>query len=69
VSWVREALEQLKEDGRALGRSVLEWDRVRDEAIQYCRRKRDEHRFDGTREVDMDSTATYDLLSQREITG
>ncbi|KAF8447637.1 hypothetical protein L210DRAFT_3526868, partial [Boletus edulis BED1] len=65
VSWVKEALEQLGEDGSALGRRVLEWDTVRDAAMQYCRRKKDEHRFDGTREIDTDSTATYDLLSRQ----
>lgn len=41
--WVKEALEGLKADGRALGSCVIEWDRVRDGAMTYCQRKKDHY--------------------------
>lgn len=33
VVWVKEALEGLKADGKALGTCVIEWNRVRDGAM------------------------------------
>ncbi len=36
VIWVKEVLEGLKADGKAMGISVLEWETVRDEAMKYC---------------------------------
>jgi hypothetical protein len=66
ISWVKEALEVLAEE-RALGTSVLDWSRVRDEAMAYCQRKKDQHRFDGQGNFDMKKAATYDLLMEKEI--
>ncbi|KAJ5189668.1 hypothetical protein N7491_008287 [Penicillium cf. griseofulvum] len=47
VFWVKEALEVIKVDPKALGTSVVGWERVRNEAMAYCQRKKDQHRFDG----------------------
>ncbi|KAJ5730604.1 uncharacterized protein N7483_005112 [Penicillium malachiteum] len=47
VSWIRQGLEKLQSDNMALGTSVLDWETVRYEAMDYCQRKRDTRRFDG----------------------
>ncbi|CAM6005536.1 unnamed protein product [Sphagnum balticum] len=62
---VREALEVLWADGKALGTAVTEWARVRDIAMGYCQKK-DEHRFDAKGDFDITKTATYDLIDERE---
>lgn len=36
VSWVKDTLERVKVDGRALGTSVIEWETVRRESMGYC---------------------------------
>lgn len=67
VSWVKEALEKLKADTKALGTSVIEWERVRSEAMGYCQRKKDQHRFDGQGNFDMSKVPTFDLMERKEI--
>jgi hypothetical protein len=66
VGWVKEALEALNADGRALGTSVTEWQAVRNGAMWYVQKKKDEHRFDGQGSFDMRLAATYDLLDGKE---
>lgn len=66
VGWVKEALERLKADGKALGSCVIDWDRVRNGAMTYCQRKKDQHRFDGEGIFDMGKTATYNLIEGKE---
>ncbi|TKA64549.1 hypothetical protein B0A49_09935 [Cryomyces minteri] len=66
VSWVKEALGILREDGKAIGTSKLDWQTVRDTAMAYCQRKRNDHRFDGKARFDMSKAATYDLLEMKE---
>lgn len=66
VWWVKEALERVKDDGKALGTSVLEWEKVKDGAMCFCQKKKDEHRFDGKGNFDMGRAATYDLIEQKE---
>ena len=66
VIWVKEVLEGLKADGKAMGTSVLEWETVRDEAMKYCQRKRDQHRFDGQGSYDSNKAPTYDLVEGKE---
>ena len=66
VSWVREALEAVQADGKALGTSIIDWGKVRDAAMTYCQKKRDEHRFDGEGNYDMSKAATYDLIERKE---
>lgn len=67
VWWVKEALEPLEADKEALGTRVLEWDQVRDEAMAYCQRKKDQHRFDEKGDFDGTKAPTYDLIEQQEI--
>jgi hypothetical protein len=47
VTWIKEALAQLQMSTNLIGTSVVEWDAVRDAAMSYCQKKKDEHRFDG----------------------
>lgn len=68
VGWVKEALQVLNADGRALGTSLTEWQRVRDGAMQYVHKKKAEHRFDGEGDYNMKYAATYDLLEGKETT-
>lgn len=67
VSWVQEALEAIRADGRILGTNSAEWQTVRDETMAYCQRKKDQHRFDGQGIYDGKKVPTYDLTRQREI--
>lgn len=67
VASVREVLEGLRADGKALGTSVTEWDRVRDGAMRYCQTKKYQHRFDGKGNFDITTAATYDLIEEKEI--
>jgi hypothetical protein len=66
VGWVQEALQNLEADGKALGTSVTDWTKVRDAAMEYCQRKKDEHRFDGQGHYDMTKAPTYDLVERKE---
>jgi hypothetical protein len=66
VGWVKEVLETLETDGKALGTGVIEWTKVRNGAMEYCQRKKDEHRFDGKVQFDMSKAATYDLIEGKE---
>ncbi|KAK7515054.1 uncharacterized protein IWZ02DRAFT_383101 [Phyllosticta citriasiana] len=66
VEWVKEALLSIQTDGKAIGTSVLDWKQVRDGALLFCERKKNQHRFDGKGEFDMEKAATYDLIEQRE---
>ncbi|KAG2022069.1 hypothetical protein GB937_004163 [Aspergillus fischeri] len=65
--WNCEALDKLKVDSKALGTSVIEWEKVRNEAMNYCQRKKDQHRFDGQGNFDSDKVPTYDLMERKEI--
>ncbi|KAL4768261.1 hypothetical protein BDW60DRAFT_219871 [Aspergillus nidulans var. acristatus] len=68
VFWVKEALDKLKVESKALGTSVVEWEKVRNEAMNYCQRKKDQHRFDGQGNFNMRKVPTYDLMERKEIT-
>lgn len=65
VFWVKEALEALV-DGKVMGTSVLDWNKVRHTAMSYCQEKKDLHRFDGKGDFDMSKAATYDLIQSKE---
>lgn len=67
VFWVKEALETIKRDGKAVGTSVIEWDKVRNQAMGYCQHKKDQHRFDGRGNFDMRKVPTFDLMSLKEV--
>ena len=62
----KEVLEGLKAGGKARGTSILEWERVRDGAMNYCQRKKDQHRFDGQGSYDSSKVPTYDLIEGKE---
>ena len=66
VGWVKEALESLRADESAMGKSTLEWQAVRDGVMDYVEKKKAEHRFDGLGSFDMSKVATYDMLEGRE---
>ncbi|KAL8750630.1 MAG: hypothetical protein Q9184_006355 [Pyrenodesmia sp. 2 TL-2023] len=67
ITWLRNALEAVEADGKAVGTSKLDWEIVRRTAKSYIQEKKDAHRFDGKSDFDMTKTATYDLLEGREI--
>ncbi|TKA64707.1 hypothetical protein B0A55_10094 [Friedmanniomyces simplex] len=66
VEWVKEALQGLNEDGKALGTSVMDWESVRDAAMGYVASKIAQHRFDRKGTFDMLKVATWDLLEGKE---
>lgn len=66
VAWVRDALQALRTDGKAIGTRQLDWVTVRDKALAYCEEKKTKHRFDGQGRFDMKYPATYDLLIGKE---
>jgi hypothetical protein len=68
IGWVQEALNAILKDGKAVGTSVLDWGRVRDGAMDYCRDKVNGHRFDVYGGFDMSVVPTYDLMQGKEIT-
>ncbi|OQE26383.1 hypothetical protein PENSTE_c005G07130 [Penicillium steckii] len=66
----KEAFEKLRVDDKALGKRVLEWQKARDESMAYCQRKKDQRRFDGQGNFDMNflkEALTYDLIERKEI--
>ena len=67
MGWLKEALSLVEESRGIVGTSVLEWEAVRDAALTYCQRKRDEHRFDGKGSFDTQRVPTYDLIEKKEI--
>ncbi|WPG98971.1 Hypothetical protein R9X50_00177300 [Acrodontium crateriforme] len=67
VAWVREALEGLNDSSQILGTKQTEWSIVRDAAMQYCRSKVENHRFDGKGSgFDPGTVPTYDLTQKTE---
>jgi hypothetical protein len=66
VSWVREALSELQKSKKIIGTSMMEWQAVRDVAMQFCQQKKDAHRFDGKGNFDTSQVATFDLIQKKE---
>jgi hypothetical protein len=44
----------------------MEWGAVRDAAMEYCQRKKDQHRFDGKGKFDTSRVSTFDLIEGKE---
>ncbi|EGX94146.1 hypothetical protein CCM_02417 [Cordyceps militaris CM01] len=68
-SWVTEAYEKLRSDGKALS-TCPDWETLSERALWYVRNKMEEHRFDGKAPGDQFSTwevATYSIADGREI--
>ena len=66
VAWVKEALLRSEQPEAVVGASMLGWEAVREAALSYCRRKRDERRFDGTRKHDPTQVPTFDMILMKE---
>ena len=66
VIWVKNALEALQSNRKAVGTSSLDWSKVRAASMKYIQQKKDQHRYDGKAEFDASKTATLDLLEGRE---
>lgn len=66
VAWIQEALELAQRDGKALGAAVTDWSSVRDTAMWYVEKKKNEHRFDGQAHFDQSKAPTWDILEKRE---
>lgn len=62
VYQVVEALKRLQEDSKAIGTSELDQTKLRNIAIAYIKRKKQEYRFDGRGSFDINKPAIYDLL-------
>ena len=67
VSWIKAVLRRLQADNMAMGTSLTEWRFVRDAAMRFCQRMREQHRFDGTGNFDTRLVATCDILQGKEI--
>lgn len=73
VAWVVDALAALRaaEAGTVLtDAAVLDWERVRRDAMRYVQSKKDEHRFDGKAEkgaFDSKVVPTWSVLEGREL--
>lgn len=65
-TWTRHAVEALAADGRAMGTSVLDWQKIEDTAKWYAGEKADAGRF---RDVDLIRMPkpTWDMLENKEI--
>jgi hypothetical protein len=68
VAWMEEALKGLAADGKTVGTSVLDWKKVRDTSMSYVRRKKEQHRFDGTRNFSSTEPPTFDMMKNTELT-
>lgn len=66
VGWVKEALLELQRDGHTLGTAVSDWVTVRDAAMGFVQKKKDEHRFDGVVKINEKRAATFDLITEKE---
>lgn len=64
VAWVKTALESL---GDVLAPELRDGSTVRIAAIDYARKKKDEHRWDGKGDYDQSKAATFSLLDGREL--
>lgn len=67
VSWAEDALKRAVQDGKALGTCCADWERVRDTAMEYVKKKAAEHRFDGEGQFDETKVATWDEMEGKKI--
>ncbi|KFA75344.1 hypothetical protein S40288_01985 [Stachybotrys chartarum IBT 40288] len=67
VEWVKEALTAAVQDGKVLSKCPEDWESVRDTAMWYVAKKKDEHRFDGRAKYDFSKVATWDLVKGYEL--
>ena len=67
VIWVKDALNALQVEKRAMGDSILDWETVRSETINYVETKKAQRRFVDGSGFDATRPATWDLLQRKEI--
>ncbi|KAF2208990.1 hypothetical protein CERZMDRAFT_91487 [Cercospora zeae-maydis SCOH1-5] len=67
VIWLKDVMDGLRADGKALGTSVTDWSSIRDTAVQYVEAKTAQHRFDGQGQFDRSKVATWSLLDRKEV--
>jgi hypothetical protein len=68
VAWVKEALGFLAADEKTIGTSELDWKKIRDTSMSYVRKKKEQHRFDGTRNFNITGPPTFDMIENIELT-
>ncbi|KAJ2975151.1 hypothetical protein NUW58_g8439 [Xylaria curta] len=66
VEWVKQAIEMVLLDGKALGASAGHWVAIRDTVMSYINIKKATNRFNGKGDFDMSKVATYDMLEGKE---
>ena len=66
VAWIKEALEKLQMSKNIIGTSAVEWEAVRNAAMTYVQKKKDQHRFDGKGSFETARVATFDLIQGKE---
>ncbi|KAI1193015.1 hypothetical protein F5X97DRAFT_329028 [Nemania serpens] len=67
VGWVREAVDAVLKDDKALSSTVETWTEIKDTAMHYIESKKASHRFDGQGKLSGGTAATWDMLQNREI--
>jgi hypothetical protein len=67
ATWVRSAVEAIQRNAIALTTSILDWDTVKGETLNYLHYKEGQHRFDGGESFDTSKSPTYDLLLRAEL--
>ncbi|KAG6369713.1 hypothetical protein JVT61DRAFT_13638 [Boletus reticuloceps] len=65
-SWVQEAIALLDADGEALGKRVMDWNKVSEKAVSYCDEKKAASRFCGEGDFDPKYPPTFDLMEGDE---
>lgn len=71
VAWLKEALETIAshpQRSKALGTAILDWQTVRNAAMDYVGKKREQSRWgvDAHKTYDMQKAPTFDLLQEKE---
>lgn len=67
VSWVKEALAKLQASQGILGTGIVAWRAVRDGAMGYCQKKKDQGRFRDSALFDGSRVPTFDLIEEKEM--
>lgn len=64
-TWIEHALQGISNDGKAVGTSVLDWQRIEMTARGYIARKITEGRYQSG--ADISTKPTWDMLEDREL--
>lgn len=60
ISWVKEALSIALDDGKTVGTSVIDWEKVPKGAMEFCRGKVKGRRFEVNGGFDMSTYLGFD---------